>query len=80
MPGARFLAFPRAEPPIVELGADGKVVPTLGTKGVAGDGPDTFNLVCDIASRAIYVGETVPGTTLTGQQGGNTVRKLDRAK
>ena len=29
---------------------------------------------------SIYVGETVPGTTLTGLPGGNTVRKLERIK
>jgi hypothetical protein len=28
----------------------------------------------------IYVGETVPGTTLTGQPGGHLVRKLQRVK
>ena len=28
----------------------------------------------------IYVGETVPGTTLTGQPGGHIVRKLERVK
>ncbi len=28
----------------------------------------------------IYLGETVPGTTLTGLPGGHTVRKLARVK
>jgi sugar lactone lactonase YvrE len=28
----------------------------------------------------IYVGETVPGTTLTGQPGGHIVRKFERLK
>ncbi|MGH9383044.1 MAG: hypothetical protein ACRD2N_01945 [Vicinamibacterales bacterium] len=27
-----------------------------------------------------YVGETVPGTTLTGLTGGSTVRNLERVK
>lgn len=34
---------------VFKLSPDGKVVLTLGTKGVSGDGPDTFNGVCDVA-------------------------------
>jgi DNA-binding beta-propeller fold protein YncE len=34
---------------VFKMTPDGKVVMTLGTKGVAGDGPETFNGVCDVA-------------------------------
>ena len=34
---------------VFKMTPDGKVVMTLGTKGVAGDGPDAFNGVCDVA-------------------------------
>jgi sugar lactone lactonase YvrE len=34
---------------VFKLTADGRVVLTLGTKGVSGDGPNTFNGPCDVA-------------------------------
>jgi len=34
---------------VFKLTPDGKVLLTLGTKGVAGDGPDVFNGPCDVA-------------------------------
>lgn len=34
---------------VFKMTPDGKVVMTLGTRGVAGDGPDAFNGVCDVA-------------------------------
>lgn len=37
---------------VFKLAPDGRVVMTLGTKGVAGDSPDTFNGPCDVAFAA----------------------------
>ena len=34
---------------VFKMTPDGKVLLTIGTKGVTGDGPDTFNGVCDVA-------------------------------
>src|SRR5580765_2317825 len=34
---------------VFKMTPDGKVVLALGTRGVAGDGPDAFNGVCDVA-------------------------------
>jgi hypothetical protein len=55
--------------------------------GSAADGSVTYKLDDAVAEGVavdkdgnIYLGETIPGTTLTGQPGGHIVRKLERIK
>ena len=80
----KIFAFHRSEPPIVELDRDGKIL-----KMWNGLGQQVFKYKLDDAVAEgvavdtdgnIYVGETVAGTTLTGQPGGHLVRKLAKGK